>query len=91
VLVDVLWLLSIETEGRGDDSSARKRLIELIHRVHTNAVVPAVMLKERLDVQIMAKAGVIPNSQHFIQRAIRINTRDLYGDRPAHTFLHAPV
>lgn len=76
MLTDVLWLLTIEAEG--EESPERKRLVDLVRRVFTGGVVPGSVLKERLDVYLMAKAAVIPSIKQFQQRAVRINTREQY-------------
>ncbi len=75
-LTDVLWLLTIEAP-EADTAPERKRLVDLVRRIHTGGAVPGAVLKERLDPTLMAKAGLISLS-HFRTRAVRLHTRELY-------------
>ncbi|KAJ3196805.1 THO complex subunit 2 [Irineochytrium annulatum] len=84
VLVDVIWLLDIESvdDSDGDSAAAKaakgRNLKELVKQIMARNFVPLVLLKERLEIEFLELVGAIPSHKLFNKKSIRLNTSLLY-------------
>eukprot|EP01103_Thecamoeba_quadrilineata_P015330 TRINITY_DN480_c0_g2_i3.p1 TRINITY_DN480_c0_g2~~TRINITY_DN480_c0_g2_i3.p1 ORF type:complete len:1658 (-),score=455.84 TRINITY_DN480_c0_g2_i3:20-4993(-) len=74
MIVDILWCIGLETEK--DMKEERTRLIDLIKELRS--VIPAELLKERLEGELLQASGIIQNSVNFQKKLVRLNTKDFY-------------
>lgn len=69
VLADTLWYLGIETEGATD--GRKPRLVQLVRACVDGGALPAALLKETLEVELLAAGGLVANAEAFKRKEVR--------------------
>jgi hypothetical protein len=69
-LIDAVWLADLQLTVTGD----RPRLAVLVKELESRKFVSALLLKERLEAELMEAAELIPSSANWTRKAIRLNT-----------------
>ncbi|KAJ3351783.1 THO complex subunit 2 [Entophlyctis luteolus] len=89
VTVDVIWLLDAELFVEDDErtqfpslvssvAAGRSRLVEFSKRLLSHGFISHVMLKERLDSELLEALQLIQNAKMFNRKTIKINTALVY-------------
>ncbi|KAI8848005.1 transcription factor/nuclear export subunit protein 2-domain-containing protein [Chytridium lagenaria] len=89
ILVDIIWQLDIElTLDDGDSNSGkqtpsrvsadRAKFIELLRQIVSQNFIPSILMKERLEAELLENIGLIQAHKAFTKKSIRLNTALLY-------------
>ncbi len=76
LLVDVIWIVDIQVSDAEDNR--RGQLALLLFNLLEKQLLDLVLVKERLDAELLEKAKIIPSASLFNKKQIRINTTLLY-------------
>eukprot|EP00966_Prymnesium_polylepis_P094223 2181111-Prymnesium_polylepis.1 len=78
-LADVFWFIGLELEAEQPKrEGARKAFTRLVAASQRDGVVPADVLKVRLEAEVLQEAGLIESAQDFHKLQVRKNTKDFY-------------
>ncbi|KAJ3060344.1 THO complex subunit 2, partial [Quaeritorhiza haematococci] len=89
IVVDALWMLDLETDSQmgsgaanaaasATANAARARLVNITKEIVAKDFIPPHLMRERLEVEFLETAGLIPSHKAFSKKVIRTNTALLY-------------
>lgn len=87
-LADALWYLGVEAEGSAD--GRKPRLVQLVRACVDGGALPAALLKETLEVELLAAADLVPSAEAFKRREARARGRAARAARHPPTRRHSP-